>query len=156
MSSIRFGRGREYQFFRREDIRGRWDLQSAVHFLNGFRADAVVMANLRRQLVATNSAKLTDEQVIQSVARMLVAGEFVVALPQGMPRRDTLDLGRETVVAPAAKRSSTPAEVRDDDPTFQSGHDGVAQAAVLLAAAREAYPFCEECARHAAMEMASQ
>ena len=66
MSSIRFGRAREYQFFRREDIRMRWDLRSAVQFLNEFRGDAVVMSNFRGQVKASTSANITDEQVIQS------------------------------------------------------------------------------------------
>ena len=152
MSSIRFGRGREYQFFRRDDIRMRWDLRSAVQFLNEFRGDAVAMANFRRQVKASASVNISDEQVIQSLARMLVAGEYLVALPQRMRQLETLDL-RVPAAAPAEPRASAPAEVVEDDPTFESNHDGVAQAAVLLAAARAAFPFCEECARHAAMQM---
>jgi hypothetical protein len=161
MSSIRFGSGREYQFFRREDVRMRWDLRPAVQFLNGFRGDAVAMTAFRRQLgvagIGPSTAALTDEQVIQSLARMLVAGEFVVAMPQRERQRDTLDLGAPAA-APAAprERAPTPADVPDDEPTFENDHDGVAQAAVLLAAARAAYPFCEECARHAAMEAAGR
>ena len=152
MSSIRFGRGREYQFFRREDIRMRWDLRSAVQFLNEFRGDAVVMANFRRQVKASTSVNISDEQVIQSLARMLVAGEFLVAMPQRQRQLETLDLAAPAA-APPPLRASGPAEVAEDDSTFENDHDGVAQAAVLLAAARAAFPFCEECAQHAAMEM---
>jgi len=153
MSSIRFGRGREYQFFRREDIRMRWDLRSAVQFLNEFRGDAMAMSNFRRQVKAsTAAANISDEQVIQSLARMLVAGEYLVAMPQRQRQMETLDLRAPAAPAPAP-RASGPAEVVEDDPTFENDHDGVAQAAVLLAAARAAFPFCEECARHAAMEM---
>ena len=152
MSSIRFGRAREYQFFRREDIRMRWDLRSAVQFLNEFRGDAVVMSNFRGQVKASTTANITDEQVIQSLARMLVAGEFLVALPQRIRQQETIDLRVPAAAAPAPQ-ASTPAEVVEDDPTFENDHDGVAQAAVLLEAARAAFPFCEECAQHAAMEM---
>jgi hypothetical protein len=158
MSAIRFGRGREYQFFRREDIRMRWDLRSAVQFLNGFRANEVAMSNFRREVakgISAAAGSLSDEQVIQSLARMLVAGEFLVALPQRVKHREPIDL-RAPAAAPAAPRESTPAEVVEDDPTFERDHDGVAQAAVLLAAAQAAYPFCEECARHAAMQGTAQ
>ncbi|MFN0100695.1 MAG: hypothetical protein ACKV2U_01260 [Bryobacteraceae bacterium] len=138
----------------------RWDLRSAVQFLNGFRTDTVAMASFRRQAAATGSAaataNLSDEQVIQSLARMLESGEFLVAMPQRERRPGNL-LG-QTPVAPVAaeRRSQTPAEVAEDEPTFEGGHDGVAQAAVLLAAARAAFPFCEECAQHAARQAALQ
>jgi hypothetical protein len=154
MSSIRFGRGREYQFFREEDVRRRWDLRAAVQFLNGFRADPVAMATFRRQVskeIGASAAKLSDEQVIQSLARMLVVGEFVVALPERQRHRDPLEL-REPVAAASAPRSSTPAEVVEDEPTFQHDHDAVMQAAVLIAAARDGVPFCEECAKRAAQQ----
>lgn len=155
MSSIRFGRGREYHFLRREDIRARWDLQSAVAFLNGFRADAVAMARIRRELLgiaggSTIQGKMTDEQVIQTVARKLVSGELLLVLPQ----RVDLALGliaEPPPPPPPPERKSTPKEeVFDDEPTFEPSHDGVAQAAVLIAAAANAFPFCEECAKHAA------
>ena len=158
MSAIRFGRGREYQFFRQEDIHRRWDLRSAVQFLNGFRADAIAMASFRREVgkeITASPANFSDEQVIQSLARMLVAGEFMVALPQRQPHRDPLEL-RAPVAAASAPRSSAPAEVVEDQPTFENDHDGVAQAAVLIAAAREGFPFCEECAKYAAEQEISK
>ena len=60
---------------------------------------------------------------------------------------------RVPAAAAPAPQASGPAEVVEDDPTFENDHDGVAQAAVLLAAARAAFPFCEECAQHAAVQM---
>lgn len=148
MSLIRFGRGREYQFLRREDLRMRWDVQSAAQFLNGFRKDAAAMAGLRRQAQATG--KVTDEQVVQIIARQLVSGEFVVALPQRQRQMDHLEV--ETPTAVPAPRQARAAERAADEPTFESNHDGAAQAAVLIAAAAGGFPFCEECARHAAMQ----
>lgn len=158
MSAIRFGRGREYQFFRREDMRMRWDLRSAVQFLNGYRSDAVAMNHFRREVakgITAAPGNLSEEQVIQSLARMLVAGEFLVVLPHRLQHKDPIDLGAPAP-APAAPRESTPAEVVEDHPTFENDHDGVAQAMVLLAAAENAFPFCEECARQAAMQGAAQ
>jgi hypothetical protein len=154
MSSIRFGRGREYQFFRQEDVRRNWDLRSAAQFLNGFRTDAVAMASFRRQVskqTTASPANLSDEQVIQSLARMLVAGDFMVALPERQRHRDPIEL-RAPASAPSAPRAAAPVEVVEDAPTFESDHDGVAQAAVLIMAARSGFAFCEECAKHAAQQ----
>jgi hypothetical protein len=155
MSSIRFGRGREYQFFRREDIRSRWDLASATSFLNGFRSDGVAMSTFRREVAAKLSpagqSSISDDQIIHSMARMLVTGEFVVALPAG--ERKPLHIRIPDVApAPPPRPAPAPIEATEEEPTFDSDHDGVAQAAVLIEAARAAFPFCEECARHAAMQ----
>ena len=158
MSDIRFGRGREYQFFRREDIRVRWDLASAVQFLNNHRGNALTMSHFRQEVAKrtlTKAEDLTEEQIIQSMARMLAAGEFVVLLPLRMRHRDPIDLG-EPAPAPSGPRDPKPVEVIEDEPTFESNHDGVRQAAALLAAAELAYPFCEECARQAELQGAGR
>ncbi len=149
MSSIRFGRGREYQIFRREDLRTRWDLRAAVDFLNGFRGDLTAMAGLRRQ--APGNA--TDEQVIQSLARKLVSGELVVALPQRMGAVDLPGANQAAVAPVAPKKTKAAVEEIHDAPTFDNHHDGVAQASALLAAAAAGMPFCEECARLAAQQV---
>lgn len=156
MSLIRFGRGREYQFFRREDIRMRWDLKSATSFLNGFRTDPVAMAQFRRQAIASGAGgahgNLSEEQIIQTMARQLVSGELVVVQPQRVPQAPITPSQPETLpVAPP--REARVAERPEDEPTFDSGHDGVAQAAVLIAAAKAAYPFCEECQKHMVEQM---
>ena len=156
MNGIRFGRGQGYQFFRQEEVRRNWDLRSATHFLDGFRADAVAMSHFRRQIkkeITAGAASLSDEQIVQSLARMLVSGEFMVAMPERLQHRDPIDLGKPEP-APSQPKPGKPVEVVEDEPTFQGGHDGVAQAAVLIAAARGGFPFCEECARHAAQQAA--
>jgi len=158
MSDIRFGGGREYQFFRREDIRVRWDLPSAVQFLNSYRGDARAMGHFRQEVAKRTFTKADDlsaEQIIQSMARMLAAGEFVVLLPQRIRHRDPIDLGKPAP-APSGPRDPKPVEVIEDDPTFESNHDGVKQAAALIAAAESAYPFCEECARQAELQGAGR
>lgn len=153
MSSIRFGRGSYYQFYRREDIRTRWDLHSALQFLNGFRSDATAMAMLRRQVskngTATSQANVPDEQIVQTLARMLVSGELVVAYPNRQRYPDSPPPEAEAPPAappPRQKKETAPIE---DEPTFDGKHDGVAQAAVLIQAARSGIPFCEECSRAA-------
>lgn len=156
MSLIRFGRGREYQFFRREDIRARWDLKAATQFLNGFRSDAVAMAQFRRQAVAAGAGvgpgALSEEQLIQVIARQMVSGELVVVYPQ-RDRQVPTPRPAAAVQEQPAPRESRVAEPEEEVATFDSDHDGVAQAAVLIAAAKAAYPFCEECQKHMVEEM---
>ncbi|MBI2685712.1 MAG: hypothetical protein HYX27_05310 [Acidobacteria bacterium] len=156
MSLIRFGRGRDYQFFRREDIRMRWDLRSATQFLGGFRNNAVAMETFRREALkisgGAGSSTLSDEQVLQIIARQLVSGDLMVALPyreRQAPQLRFIEDAPAAAPPPAAKVAERP----EDGPTFIGNHDGVAQAAALIAAAKAAYPFCEECAKHAADQM---
>lgn len=156
MSQIRFGRGRVYEFFRREDIKSRWDLESATRFLRGFRSDFSAMESFRSHVlstVAVGSSGLTDEQVIASYARLLVSGDVVVAMPARERR-----LGHLSVVVPpeaAAAPAPAPATQQEEQeqPTFIDNHDGVAQAEVLITAARNASPLCEECQRIANQQM---
>lgn len=159
MSSIRFGRGSFYQFFRREDIRLHWDMHSAVQFLNRFRSDSVAMDSFRRQVLTkgtnASASKLPDEEVIQSLARMMARGEVLVALPNRERRPDTLNAEQPEAKSEAPKETKTKEAVADE-PTFESNHDGVAQADVLRAAAATGIPFCEECERAAALQGAGR
>jgi hypothetical protein len=156
MSLIRFGRGWEYQFFRREDIRTRWDLRSATQLLNEFRSDLSAMATLRQPAMTTGAGAatgtLSDEQVVAVIARQMAAGELVVALPYRQRRHLTISMP-ETAAAAQEQPISTTPDRPEEEPTFDPGHDGVAQAAVLIAAAKAAYPFCEECQKHMVEEM---
>lgn len=156
MSQIRFGRGRDYEFFRREDVKTRWDLESATRFIRGFSDDSQAMATFRSQVlssVAFGAQKLTDDQVIASYARLLVSGDVIVAMPARQQRIGHLSV----VVPPEAVAAPAPApaarQEEEEQPTFIDNHDGVAQAQVLVAAARAAYPLCEECQRHAVQQM---
>lgn len=147
MSLIRFGRGREYLFFRRGDLRTRWDLQSAQQFLKRFQGDERSMALLRRNAnISSAGSKVSEEQVIETLARMLVSGELIVA----MPAREELGavLGQQPERATeAAPRGPTAREQEPEPPTFGPSHNGRLQAATLLAAAQSGMPFCEECER---------
>lgn len=106
--------------------------------MNGFRRQALKTAS------GPNAGNLSDEQVIQIIARQLVAGELLVALPQRMIQKDHLvpEVIPTTATGPREAREQ---EEPEDENTFDSDHDGVTQAAVLIAAAKAAYPFCEEC-----------
>lgn len=154
MNGIRFGRGQEYVFFRREEVKREWDLPSAIRFLNRFRNDPHAMSAFRRQLppgTAVGGQVLTDDKVIASYARLLVTGEVVVAYPAREKRIGHLSVvvPVDTTPAPAPAPASQAVE-EEDPPTFIEEHDGVAQAETLIAAARGGFPFCEECERRAA------
>ncbi len=151
MSTIRFGRDREYRFFRREDIRARWDENSATAFLNRFRSDALAMAGFRRQIHA-GAAKLSDDEVIKRVARLLVSGELVVVRPQHERVKDELPPTPPEAPPPPEKKEAAPVEVPEDEPTFAPDNHGELQAAVLITAARTGVAFCEECQRLAEEE----
>lgn len=134
----------------------RWDLKTATQFLNGFRTDAVAMAQFRRHALSAGAGAgpggLTEEQLIHVIARQMVTGELLVVLPQR-------DRQVSTPRAPAAPQEAPPPRERkapepeEEVATFDSDHDGVAQAAVLIAAAKAAYPFCQECQKHMVEEM---
>lgn len=151
MSSTRFGRGREFQFFRREELRTRWDVGNAKRFIGGFRGDTGAMTGFRK--IVTGGAAggapgtLSDDQVILHIARMLVSGELIVAMPELFREKGHLNVRTDGDLPLAPAKAAKIVEVGEDPPTFESGHDGAAQAAVLIAAARNAFPFCEECQR---------
>lgn len=134
----------------------RWDLKAATQFLNGFRSDAVAMAQFRRQALTAGAGAvpgaLSEEQLIQVIARQMVSGELLVVLPQrerqvSSPRPAA---AQQEAPPPRERRAAEPEEEVD---TFDSDHDGVTQAAVLIAAAKAAYPFCQECQKHMVEEM---
>ena len=131
----------------------RWDLKAATQFLNGFRSDAVAMAQFRRQAMAGGSGAgpgaLTEEQLIQVIARQMVSGELLVVLPQ-RERQVSIPAAVQEAPPPRERRAAEPEEEID---TFDRDHDGVAQAAVLIAAAKAAFPFCQECQKHMVEQM---
>ncbi len=134
----------------------RWDLKAATQFLNGFRSDAVAMAQFRRQALAAGAGAgpgaLSEEQLIQVIARQMVSGELLVVLPQ---RERQVSTPRPAAVQQEAPppRERKAAEPEEEVDTFDSDHDGVTQAAVLIAAAKAAFPFCQECQKHMVEQM---
>lgn len=158
MSSIRVGATHEFQLLRREEVRTRWTLDSALDFLNRYRNDTAALAGFRR-LVPLKGHGITatahDQQLFQVIARMMVSGELLLVKPRGLIDHGhlSLKLGAAAVVqAPPPAPKET--EIVEETNSFDSEHDGVAQAAVLRAAALIGVPFCAECARAAAEPVA--
>ena len=161
MSSIRFGATHEFQFLRREDVRTRWTLESALDFLRRFHNDTAALAGFRRlarsqgrgSAMATGAASAVaanDQQLFQTIARMMVSGELLLVKPHGLIDHGHLSLKvTSDPVAVAPPPAAKVPELVDEDNTFDTDHDGVAQAAVLRAAALHGVPFCAECERAA-------
>jgi hypothetical protein len=156
MSSIRVGATHEFQLLRREEVRTRWTLESALDFLKRFRNDTAVLAGLRR-LVPSKGHGITanEQQLFQAIARMMVSGELLLVKPRGLIDHGHLSLkiAAAAVVQPPPPAVKEP-EIVEETNTFDSDHDGVAQAAVLRAAALNGVPFCAECARAGAEQEA--
>jgi len=108
MSVIRFGRGREYQFFRREVVRSRWDLAAAVHRLHGLRRDAAAISLFRGKdgTLGQATAGRTVERVNQSVTRVLVAGRVLIALRQREGKKGALNLREPAPVMAPVQHSA--------------------------------------------------
>jgi len=158
MSSIRFGATHEFQLLRREEVRTRWTLETALDFLKRFRSDTAALAGFRRLVPSKGrgiSAAANDQQLFQAIARMMVSGELLIVKPQGLIDHGHLSLkvtAPAVAEAPPAERKEQ--EIIEESNTFDSDHDGVAQAAALRAAAADGVPFCAECARYAAEQAA--
>ena len=158
MSSIRFGATHEFQLLRREEVRTRWTLETALDFLKRFRNDTVALAGFRRLVPSKGrgiTAAANDQQLFQSIAKMMVSGELLLVKPQGLIDHGHLSL--KVTAAPVAEAPPTeraePTIVEVTN-TFESDHDGVSQAVALRAAAANGAPFCAECARYAAEQSA--
>jgi hypothetical protein len=144
MSSIRFGATHEYQILRREEVRSRWTQETALRFLGRFKNDPAAMSGFRKMVPQARGEK----DVLLAIARMMVAGQLLIVEQRGIVDHNHLSLKIKQEEAPATppQRLAEPTE-EEEEPTFAAQHDGQAQAATLVAAARSGVPFCEECAR---------
>lgn len=153
MSSIRFGATHEFQLLRREEVRTRWTLESALDFLRRFHNDTAALAGFRRLARSQgrgSAVAANDQQLFQTIARMMVSGELLLVKPQGLIDHGHLSLKvTADPVAVAPPPAAKVPELVDEASTFDNNHDGVAQAAVLRAAALHGVPFCAECERAA-------
>jgi hypothetical protein len=125
------------------------DAERALQFLGQFKSDAAAMADLRRLLGErdwlASPGRLSDDEVLAAVARLLGSGELVAAV-EWKPRISAPQLPDSAPEAPAPSRESSPQQEQESD-TFGPGHDGAQQAAALVAASQSGAPFCEECER---------
>lgn len=144
MSTIRFGATHEYQILRREEVRSRWTQETALRFLGRFKNDPTALAGFRKMVPQARG----EQGVLSEIARMMVSGQLLIVEQRGIVDHNHLSLKIKTEAGPAEPppRLAEPTQ-EEEAATFAAEHDGQAQAATLIAAARSGVPFCEECAR---------
>jgi hypothetical protein len=117
-------------------------------FLSQFKNDPSAMYDLRRELAESSPgvypASLTDDQVLAGAARLLGAGELLIAREElrqagsgGQP-----GASQEAPASSAPAPSSSPKAPPPESPTFASNTNAAAQAAALAAAAATGAGFC--------------
>ncbi len=145
------------------------DPVSARQWLGRYIGDDAAMARLR--LLAGNAdaeatpLSLDDQALADQLAARIASGAIRVCGARQAPALYAVSSTPAAAAAPAAPSPSpsstapaaaapaTPAPAAADT-TFGSSMDPAAMAATLREAARDGVPFCEECARAAAMAAA--
>jgi hypothetical protein len=152
-----------YFFWRRRAIRFTDDKDTAVEitafsdgkstqqFLARYTIDRHAMIGLRSLLSESQRwidvSRLTADQVVAEVTRLILAGELGVAL---RPRVYTIGsspipVSGAMAAAPAANPLATSKSQEPDPATFSPSLNALAQAAALSAAAASGVAFCAQC-----------
>jgi hypothetical protein len=116
--------------------------------LSHFKSDLSAMRDLRALLADSNTGtpnpRLTDDEVLVGIARLLASGELMLVregpMQGGAATQATTSSQSDTPPAsppPASSKSQAP-----ENPGLPPNTDGAAQAAVLAAAAASGAPFC--------------
>jgi hypothetical protein len=149
-----------YQFFQRRDVHSFKDKASAVQFLTRFKKDGSAISALRRILAegGGSSGSMTDAQVLDEVAARMSRGDLVICYRRNKTPSTTGDDEQAAAPEPSTATAMKAPVKRDepDQPTFSNDHDVRAQVGTLVAAAASGVPFCEECAKAAALKASGQ
>jgi hypothetical protein len=131
------------------------DLSLSYQWLQGIQEDPAKMLTLRKVLLEESGAgdlwRMSDQRVIEQIARLLASGRLHVHRPIVLseggksPDLDTeklvpFPLSERRLRAPAASNR----ELSIDSPTFSPYLNPTAQAAALEAAAADGMPFCPQ------------
>ncbi len=134
-----------YYFVWRRQIQPSDNLQ----FLSQFKSDPSAMYDLRRELAEASpgvySTFLTDDQVLAGVARLLGAGELLIAREELRQGGSGGQPGAAQQAPPpngAPASSSSSKAPAPESPTFPSNTNAATQAAALTAAAATGAGFC--------------
>ena len=121
---------------------------STQQFLAQFKGDTYAIAWLRGLLSESRqwigASRLTGDQVLAEVARLILSGELGVALiPRALSSGSSSAerTGDPPPVAAGPPLAATKSE-EPEPPTFPPDLNGVIQAAALAAAAASGAPFC--------------
>lgn len=142
------------------------DRSAALGWLRRFRSNALALRELRgvvaARAVSPSVWQLREDALLEYVAGLLGSGAWHV---HPVPRPKIAGGSRQDAAAPeprpvtppkkAAPAESLLAEIIDELETLSPLTDGQATAAVLRAASASGVPFCEECAKAAALRAAA-
>jgi hypothetical protein len=149
-----------YFFWRRQQITFQDDETSAAEITNfgdgkssqqllaQFKNDFFAISRLRSLLNESRQwidvSRLTDDQLLAEVARLILSGELGVA---SVPRQFSIgnspaDRPTSSAPVPAAKPLAAGRSDEPDPATFSSSLNALAQAAALAAAAASGAAFC--------------
>ena len=147
------------------------DSTAARQWIGRFIGDEAKMARLRLQVIATGAEAaplmlddhaLADRieagissgsmRVCGAASALKLHGLVLVKAPAAAPSRSS----SAPTAAPTAPRAAPVAPPPPVETTFGSDLDVAAQVAVLVQAARDGVPFCEECAKAAAKRAAAE
>jgi hypothetical protein len=114
-----------------------------------FKADPGAMRDLRAlvgdSFYGIPNTRLTADQIVAAVARMVASGELVIV--RDMPEHGGSATQADVPGDPPPEQSSAPQRgsrsQEPDPPTFPSNCNPGAQAAAMSAAAARGAPFCE-------------
>ena len=133
------------------------DSKSAIQFLSASKGDAFVMSDLRGLLFESrlriDVSRLTDDQVLAEIARLIWLGHLVIANDrEGRSGASSQPVGpTQSTPAPGGPAVNSGSQSQEPEPaTLPSNVNSVAQAAALSAAAASGTPFCAQCQAAAA------
>jgi hypothetical protein len=132
-------------------------MEDALSWVNSLGSQDPDLNSRFRQLLTRyadepDNARLTDLQVIETVARMLYDRRIVVIAeenmaPSGQRSKQNESFGPPFPLSerlPRSARATTSQPQAIDPPTFDPSLNDAAQANALMAAAAEGKPFCPE------------
>jgi hypothetical protein len=137
-----------YLLFRGRQVQSVGDDKAAQLLLEQFRGDTGAMHDLEALLAESDTglpqARLTSDQLLGEIARMLASGELLLVREGPVQAGSGSQLGATS--QPAAPPPSSPTtsskSQAPENPSLPSNTDGAAQAAALAAAAASGTPFC--------------
>lgn len=139
---------RSAQFLWRRSLRPISSLESARRQLAPFLGDAGAVASFRRLLRERrwqhDVSRLTDQEVLAQVARLLAAGELVMSVEEhAFPLDFQLAEAQREAPAPVRGPALPAAPEEAEEPAFAADLSGPAQVLALVAAAAAGTPLCE-------------
>ena len=124
------------------------DSREAENILRQRKSEFCFLFELRELLSHTDPVyRMTDDHVIETIAYRLATRELLLRVTErrweGDPGGNEKSNKQNT---PQIHGTSSPTKIEEpEQSSFDSSHDGAAQAAALQAAAESGVPFCQEC-----------